>query len=593
MRTTTPKRTLSLFWQYTRKYNGQFVFAVVGAILGVILQDIIPPYVVSRIFSLLQSANLAGNSVAFHDLQPLIIVFVISLILAFVFWRLQSYAVWLFEIKAERDIHIDIFDNLTRQSARFHADRFGGALVSQTNRFVGAYERLMDDFIWSILPGLTTFIASLGVLFVVAPKFAWVLLGIVLVYIIIMGRQTLHQFPFNKRQAEGETQRTAALADAITNTNTVRAFAGESYETNKFSKVAQDAYIAYHELAVETFKNDSLSHGMTNFLRIVALVFGVYAITNLQMNAGILFLVISYSAAVVDRLWTFGRIVRNVNRAFGDATEMTEILGLEPDIKNPVAPEKVRIRRGRIQFKNVVFNYPDAGKKESLFDNLNLTIKPGEKVGLVGHSGGGKTTITRLLLRFNDVQGGHILVDNQDIIRIKQEDLRSHIAYVPQEPVLFHRSLLENIRYGKVEASIQEVRAVAKMAYADEFIDRLPDGYDTLVGERGVKLSGGQRQRIAIARAMLKHAPILALDEATSALDSESESLIQSALWRLMENRTAIVIAHRLSTVQKMDRIIVLHHGAIAEEGTHKELLQRAGIYAELWSHQSGGFIPD
>jgi ATP-binding cassette subfamily B protein len=224
---------------------------------------------------------------------------------------------------------------------------------------------------------------------------------------------------------------------------------------------------------------------------------------------------------------------------------------------------------------------------------MNLHIKPGEKIALVGHSGGGKSTVTKLLLRFVDIDGGQLLVDGQSVSDVRVADLRGAIAYVPQEPVMFHRSIRENIRYGRLNASDADVISAAKKANAHEFISKLPEGYDTMVGERGVKLSGGQRQRVAIARAIIKDAPILVLDEATSALDSESEKLIQAALRELMEKRTAIVIAHRLSTIQKMDRIIVLDEGDIIEEGTHNSLLEHKGVYAKLWAHQSGGFIED
>jgi ATP-binding cassette subfamily B protein len=295
----------------------------------------------------------------------------------------------------------------------------------------------------------------------------------------------------------------------------------------------------------------------------------------------------------VGSLFSFGNnYLRTYNRALGDASDMIEILGITPEILDPKEPEQVRIDRGDIRFKAVTFQHD--GSDDALFTGLNLHIKPGEKVGLVGHSGSGKTTLTRLLLRFSDIQDGEILIDGQNIAKITQDDLRRHIAYVPQEPLLFHRSIAENIAYGSPEASQESIAAVAKMASADGFIATLPQGYETLVGERGVKLSGGQRQRIAIARAMLKNAPILALDEATSALDSESEMLIQKALWKLMEGRTAIVIAHRLSTIQKMDRIIVLEDGRVVEEGSHKELVARQhGTYAKLWAHQSGGFIEE
>jgi ATP-binding cassette, subfamily B, bacterial len=275
----------------------------------------------------------------------------------------------------------------------------------------------------------------------------------------------------------------------------------------------------------------------------------------------------------------------------GDARDMVEILKIEAEVKDPQKPQKVRIGHGEIKFQSVQFQH--SGSDEAIFEDFNLDISAGEKVGLVGHSGSGKTTFTRLLLRFSDIDGGKILIDGQSISAITQADLRKNIAYVPQEPLLFHRTISENIAYGNGKASNKEVETAAKSSHAAEFIEKLPNGYETLVGERGVKLSGGQRQRIAIARAMLKDAPILMLDEATSSLDSESEKYIQDALWKLMEGRTAIVIAHRLSTIQRMDRIVVLDDGQVVEQGTHKELLDAGGTYARLWAHQSGGFLED
>jgi ATP-binding cassette subfamily B protein len=270
---------------------------------------------------------------------------------------------------------------------------------------------------------------------------------------------------------------------------------------------------------------------------------------------------------------------------------MAEILENAIIIRDPTKPEPVRIRKGSIAFDNVSFTYADSN--EPLLTDFSLKIPHGQRVGLVGHSGSGKTTLTNLLLRFSDVDSGQITIDSQNIARVNQTDLRSHIAYVPQQPLLFHRSLRENIAYGKPNARDKEIMAAADKANASEFIAKLPHGYETLVGERGVKLSGGQRQRVAIARAVLKDAPILVLDEATSALDSESEVLIQDALWQLMRGRTAIVIAHRLSTIQKMDRIIVMDNGRIVEDGSHTDLLKAKGTYAKLWAHQSGGFIEE
>ena len=292
---------------------------------------------------------------------------------------------------------------------------------------------------------------------------------------------------------------------------------------------------------------------------------------------------------IVGELWNVNNIFKGINRVFGDAYEMTEILDMKDAVVDLPGAKPLTINRGEINFEGVSFKHHDA--KESIFENFNLDIKPGERIGLVGISGSGKTTLTKLLLRFADVQDGQITIDGQDIKNIQQVSLREAIAYVPQETSLFHRSIAENIAYAKPDATQKEIERAAKLANAHEFIKSLPDGYDTLVGERGIKLSGGQRQRIAIARAILKDAPILVLDEATSALDSESEALIQDALVKLMKGRTSIVVAHRLSTIASLDRIIVLENGKIVEQGSHAELLKKQGEYNKLWSRQSGAFL--
>jgi ATP-binding cassette subfamily B protein len=280
-----------------------------------------------------------------------------------------------------------------------------------------------------------------------------------------------------------------------------------------------------------------------------------------------------------------------LEKSIGDGVEMTKILQTPPDLEDKIEAISPNFTRGKIEFKDVSFQYDEGNV--NLFSNLNITIAPGEKVGLVGPSGGGKTTITKLLLRFMDLSSGKIMIDNQDISELIQDELRRNIAFVAQEPILFHRSVRENIAYGNPGASDGDIERVAKLAHAAEFIDKLPDGYDTLVGERGMKLSGGQKQRVAIARAMLVEAPILLLDEATSALDSESESLIADALDTLMQKRTTIVIAHRLSTIRKLDRIIVMNNGEIVEQGSHDNLIIGKGLYAKLWSHQSGDFLDE
>ncbi len=588
----TSRKTLQTYWRYTMTYKRDFLIGSIGAILASMTQSIIPPFIIAKLFAKLQLAYAHHGKLQIHEFAPFLIAYALAMLVGAIFWRIQSYFVWQYEIKIRRDIANDVYGHLQLQSQHFHADHFAGALVSQTNKFIGSYERLMDDFIWNILPGLTTLVLGIAVLFFISTGYALVLLFVAVVYILIMWRRVKIQLPYNISEAVKESQQTAALADAVTNLSTIRAFAREKHEATLFSSKVNELYACQRKLSIEVLKTEAISHVQTNTFQVIAVLAGLLAITNFHANVSVLYLVISYTQNIVNQLWQFSRIVRNVNRSLGDAAEMTQILGIEPEIQDAKRVKKFISGQGQIDFKQVHFYYPE-NTVAPLFEDLTFSVKPGEKIGLVGPSGGGKTTVTKLLLRFIDIQGGEILVDKQNIATVSQFDLRDHISYVAQEPVLFHRSIADNIRYGHLSATDKEVQTVAKMAHADTFISQLPKGYQTFVGERGVKLSDGQRQRVAIARAMLKNAPIIVLDEATSSLDSENEALIQDALWQLMADRTAIVIAHRLSTIQKMDRIIVLLDGKIVEEGSHTQLLAKNGTYATLWAHQSGGFIDE
>jgi len=586
------KQTFSGFWKATMQFKLYFTVAAFGAVLAVVAQSILAPLIVSRVFAKLQVGFSKTSGIKFSSFVNYLVLYAVVMLIGVLLWRVQSYYTWKLEIKVKSVISQKIFKHLINLDQHFHANRFSGALVSQTNKYISAYERMMDDFIWNILPGISTLVFSVIVISFVSIPFAAGMLFLSLLYLGLMYLRVHKQMPANTKVADAESSETAVLADALTNIESIRNYANEDYENDRFTEASLNVQNASNSLSLEVFKSEALSHFQTNIFQILALLFGLIAVTRTHANISLLYLLISYTGAIVNQIWQFSRIVRNVNRSLGDAVEMTKIMKIQPKIQDLTQPEKIHFSHGSIEFNKVSFYYP--GREDRpLFKDLNLRIKPGEKIGLVGPSGGGKTTFTKLILRVMDINSGEIRIDSQNIAHISQKDLRQHIAYVPQEPLLFHRSLKDNIRYGNPDASDQELIAVAKMAHADEFINQLEQGYETLVGERGIKLSGGQRQRIAIARAMLKNAPVLVLDEATSALDSVSESLIQQALWTLMENRTAIIVAHRLSTIQKMDRIIVLDNGEIIEQGSHKELIYLNGAYAELWTHQSGGFMAE
>lgn len=323
----------------------------------------------------------------------------------------------------------------------------------------------------------------------------------------------------------------------------------------------------------------------------LALLFGAFYFWRQgQLTIGDFVLIQTYAIGIVENLYSVSRELRRVYDAVADAGEMVAILNQPHDIADAPHAKKLEVSRGALELTQVQFSY--GSSREAVLKDFSLSVRGGEKIGVVGRSGAGKSTLVKLLLRHYDITGGTIAIDGQEIRSVTQDSLREHISFVPQESLLFHRSLGENIAYGKPSASEEEIRESARKAFAYEFIERLPKKYNTFVGERGVKLSGGERQRVAIARAILKDAPILILDEATASLDSESEVAIQKALHELMEGKTVIAIAHRLSTLREMDRIIVLDGGHIVEDGTHESLIAQGGIYADLWNHQAGGFIP-
>jgi len=579
---------MRLFWQLSAAYPARFASVLVLPATNVVIGSFVGPFIVAHFFNIMQS----GESFSISSLMPLLLAYIATQIYGEIIgWRITLFCIWTMETSAQRDLLRRIFNHLTGQSMSFHNNRFGGSIVSQTQKLFGGYERFTDTMVFQVIPIVTSVLAAFTILMFVFWQYALALLILSAIFLSLVVWGTKRMAHYNTAEAQASTAMTGRLADVVTNMLAVKSYARESDELESYTDKITD-WRGKSLATMRSFLGVSTGYSaMIAILNSTALVTALVAVQQQRIEAGVVYLCVSYTFTVARQLWEMNNVGRNFNRVMGDSYDMVEILAMQPAIADTTEPEEVRITRGSIAFNKVRFQHD--GQKKVLFDNLDLKIKPGEKVGLVGHSGSGKTTLTKLLLRFNDINGGSITIDGQDITAIRQTDLRQHISYVPQEPLLFHRSIMDNIRYGDPDADEQTVMETAEMANAHEFIADLPEGYNTMVGERGVKLSGGQRQRIAIARAMIKNAPILLLDEATSALDSESESLIQDALWRLMQNRTAIVIAHRLSTIQKMDRIIVLENGTVVEQGSHKELIGHGGTYAELWSRQSGGFIED
>ena len=587
----TSKDVIRYYWQCMWRYPRYNILWLLAVPLTVLFGSYLPPLLLARAMNMLTQHTYSPHDI-WSSFGTLFVLYAASVFMSLVGWRLVDFAMWNLEQRIQQDIAETVFRRLQLRSIDFHANHFGGSLVSQTNKLMGGYVRFQDTTFFQVYPMLSGIVLAIIILWERAGVFTLGLAAFIVVYLIIA---LLLMKPISKhlvRFAKAESKQTGYLADAITNAPVIKSFARLSYEIGQFHTSTENSRSHLRRFARAQQWQISALGGMHRIITSFAFVMAVLAVAKFHASIGVVFLIFAYTNSISDQLFNFSnQSLRTYNRAFSDAKEMLKILREPIEINEPTHSEPRQMHHGAIQFKDVRFAHQDA--HDAIFQNFSLDIKPGEKIGLVGHSGSGKTTFTRLLLRYSDIQAGTITIDGQNITAVTQDDLHTSIAYVPQEPLLFHRSIRENIGYGDLGANQQEIEQAAQLAHAHEFIKQLPHGYDTLVGERGVKLSGGQRQRVVIARAMLKDAPILVLDEATSALDSESEVLIQDALWKLMEGRTAIVIAHRLSTIQKMDRIIVLEEGHIAEEGTHKELLRRGGTYAKLWAHQSGGFIDE
>jgi ATP-binding cassette subfamily B protein len=589
-RASVAKRTLYYYWQSSKKYKWYALGTIISTPIVVLIRTTLIPLIFAEMIDII-SGGIATNQIIPVLLPKGITLISLYLIGSAILGWFRVYWCWKYELLALYDLGTVCFNAISTQSMRFHSDRFSGSLVSQTNKFIGSFERFFDLIIFDILYLVSMIIFFMVVLVPRSPLFAFSLLAFIAIYVLCSALSFKKISHLSKERAEAENKQTGQLADSVSNILSVKSYGRESHERHRYANFNRASYNAGIAQMNATMKRD-LAFNFVNIGIIAVLVAFMMAGSPIfGLSVSTLILIVNYSMNIMGELWNVNNIFKHINRVFGDAHEMTIILDTKDDVKDIPGATELRVKNGKIDFKNIHFQHADA--KEAIFDNFSLSIKPGERVGLVGISGSGKTTLTKLLLRFADVESGEILIDGQNISKVQQISLRENIAYVPQETSLFHRSIAENIAYAKPDASQKEIERAAKLANAHDFIMTLPDGYQTLVGERGIKLSGGQRQRIAIARAILKDAPILVLDEATSALDSESEALIQDALEKLMHGRTSIVVAHRLSTIASMDNIVVLEAGKIIEQGTHRQLIKKDGAYNKLWSRQSGAFLEE
>lgn len=580
------KKTIKIFWEEARQYKISGLVVFFSVILASTASVITPLYF-KKIFDLLVSPEPKSYLVT----QLFSVLFIIAVVemLGWLFWRISTFCISYFQASIMASLSDRCFRYIHKHSFAYFNDNFVGSMVKKVTRFIRAFENITDKLAYNILQLLVNISLILFVLWrknttLVIALSIWIVLFFIINLIF-----TRFKLRYDIARSEADSKATGILADTITNNVNVKLFGGYFREIRNFAKAVGEV----KRLRWLTW-NLANTYEAIQALLTTILEVGIFYIAILLWKKDILtigdfVLIQSYVLIVLMRTWDFSRVVRDIYENLAEAEEMTAVFNEPHGITDTKNATDLKVTAGTIEFKTVNFFYHET---RPILQNFNISIAAKEKVALVGPSGGGKSTIIKLLLRMYDTTSGKILVDNQDIAHVKMDSLWSQVSMVPQDPILFHRTLLENIRYGKPNATEDEVIKASKLAHCHEFIKEFPEGYNTFVGERGVKLSGGERQRVAIARAILHNAPILILDEATSSLDSESEQLIQKALDVLIKGKTVIVVAHRLSTIMKMDRILVIKDGAVLETGSHSNLLQNEkGLYKKLWEVQAGGFI--
>lgn len=576
------RETIRFMWHQACKRWPLFVSMLVLIAIAKISDVLISVYYKNFI------DTLTGPNPTKDMLYPIIFMIFVLMAIPWICWRFVEFAANFWQPDAIRQIGEESYNYLQKHSYNFFINNFVGSLVKRLNRLPSAFETVTDIVMFNIYPTFILIIASLIAVYNTSPLLAGVLGLFVVIFIGANYWFAVYMLRYDNKVNALDTKWSGFVADTIANSMNIQLFSSLPREFTSFKKITMD----WRKLSTFTWNLKSIGNGIQATLMIAVevgfLLIGTELWSEGKITAGDFVLFENILVSIFINIWDFGRNIRKLSKGLADGEEMIAIMETKHDIVDVEGAKPLKLSEGQIDIKNLTFTY-DKGR--TIFENFYLNIPAKRKVAFVSRSGEGKSTLTKLIMRLYNVPEGTVFIDGQDVMKVTLESLRKSVSFVPQDPILFHRTLADNIKYGKPNATMEEIIDASKKAHCHEFISRLPEGYNTFVGERGVKLSGGERQRVAIARAILEDSPILILDEATSSLDSESEHLIQEALKVLMKDKTSIVIAHRLSTINQMDEIIVIEKGTITERGTHEQLLKKdGGHYRMLWEIQSGGY---
>ncbi len=580
------KNLISFIWKFVRMQPWNFFFIYFLSFTWSI-DSTVWPYLLRLIIDTLTQYDM-DRTAAWSALKWLLIAGICLWVFVEFCFRCRDFLRAKAFPKLEADIRMAMFDHIQHHSPKYFNEHFAGSLSNKISDMTTQVTLMLQNLM-VFIPAVSSSILILFFFSQVNPLFAVILAVWIVLHFGICIFFTSKCVEYSNDHGEARSILAGKIVDSFTNNFAVNLFSRFQFENLRIAASQK----------VEQEKNYRAQYCVALMLLSLSIVFLVGIITlngflilywtQNKISTGEVIQVFNTTFNVVMILWISGDLMPQFFKSFGIASQALSVMHDPQDvIDHPNSPSLI-VKKGEIVFENVFFQYRD----KKLFENKNVRIDGGEKVGLVGYSGAGKSTFVNLILRFYPIEKGRILIDGQDIAHISLDSLHKQVALIPQDPLLFHRTLEENIQYGNIQATKEEVIQASKLAHCDDFIKKCPQGYASLVGERGTKLSGGERQRIAIARAMLTASSILILDEATSSLDSVTEKFIQDSLECLMQNRTTIVIAHRLSTLAKMDRILVFDQGKVVEEGTHGELMGKRGHYARMWEMQAGGFLPD